>query len=129
MVAIVAALIIAVILAYPKIFKKDKLEFFRSTGQVSVAVMPFQNITNDNSKNFWQELIQNKLITSLSNSEELKVRQTESIITLLRNNDVTNYASITPSIATYKKCLVFTPGLRQVLTNMNRFGVKNDLYF
>ena len=50
-------------------------------------------------RDFWQEGIQDNLITSLSNSEELKVRQTESIISLLQNKNITNYASITPSIA------------------------------
>jgi Tfp pilus assembly protein PilF/TolB-like protein len=61
--------------------------------------MPFQNMTNDIAKNFWQEMIQDNLIASLSNSEEIKVRQTESIITLLQNTNITNYASVTPSIA------------------------------
>lgn len=92
--------IVIVILLYPKIFKRDTMENLRSSGErISVAVMPFQNMTNDTTKNFWQEMIQDNLITSLSNSEELQVRQTESIITLLQNNDLTNYASITPSVA------------------------------
>ena len=99
-VLITAILVIAAIFAYPKIFKKDTLEKLRSSGErISVAVMPFQNMTNDTTKNFWQEMIQDNLIASLSNSEVLKVRQTESIITLLQNNNVKNYASITPSIA------------------------------
>ena len=99
-VAVLAILILAAILAYPKIFKRNTLEKLRSSGEgIIVAVMPFQNMTRDTTKNFWQEMIQDNLITSLSNSEELKVRQTESIITLLQNNDLTNYASITPSIA------------------------------
>ncbi len=77
---IVAILIIAAILAYPKIFKRDTLEKLRSSGErISVAVMPFQNMTNDTIWNVWQDGIQDNLITSLSNSEELKVRQTESI--------------------------------------------------
>ena len=99
-VAIVAILIIAAILAYPKIFKQDTLENLRSSGErISVAVMPFQNMTNDTIWNVWQDGIQNNLITSLSNSEELKVRQTESITSLLQSKGLTNYASITPSVA------------------------------
>jgi tetratricopeptide (TPR) repeat protein len=93
-------LIIAAILGYPKIFKQDTLEKLRSSGgRISVAVMPFQNMTNDSTKNFWQEMIQNSLITLLSNSEELKVRQIESISTLLQNNDLANYVSITSKLA------------------------------
>ncbi|MCX6256624.1 MAG: hypothetical protein NTW49_01780, partial [Bacteroidia bacterium] len=92
--------IIAGIMAWPRIFKRDTLEQLRSSGEkISVAVMPFQNLTSDTTKNFWQEMIQDNLITLLSNSEELKVRQTESIITVLQDNNLTNYASITPSVA------------------------------
>jgi TolB-like protein/Tfp pilus assembly protein PilF len=94
-------LIIAVIvLAYPKIFKQDTLEKLRSSGErLSVAVMPFQNMTNDTTWNIWQDGIQNELITSLTNSEELKVRQTESVNALLHGRGLTNYASITSSVA------------------------------
>jgi tetratricopeptide (TPR) repeat protein len=99
-VAIVLILIVAAILAYPKIFKHETLEKLRSSGErISVAVMPFQNLTNDTTKNFWQEMIQDNLITSLSNSEELKVRQIESISRLLQSKGLAKYASITPSVA------------------------------
>jgi tetratricopeptide (TPR) repeat protein len=96
-----AILIIAVIiLAYPKIFRQDTLEKLRSSGErISVSVMPFQNMTNDTTWNIWQDGIQNELINSLSNSEELKVRQTESINGLIKGKGLTNYASITPSLA------------------------------
>ncbi len=94
-------LIIAVIiLAYPKIFKRNTLEKLRSSGErISVAVMPFQNMTNDTTWNVWQSGIQDILITSLSNAEELKVRQVESITGLLESKGLINYGSITPSIA------------------------------
>ena len=96
-----AVLIIAVIvLAYPKIFKRDTLENLRtSDGRISVAVMPFQNMTNDTIWNVWQDGIQDILINSLSNSEELAVRQTETIYNLIQGKGLTNYASITPSVA------------------------------
>ena len=92
-------LVVVAILAYPKIFKRDRLEDLRSKGKISVAVMPFQNMTNDTTWNVWQDGIQNLLITSLSNSDELKVRQIESINGLLQSKSLTNYASITPSLA------------------------------
>jgi len=59
-----AVLIIAVIvLAYPKIFKRNTLEKLRSSGErISVAVMPFQNMTNDTLLNVWEEMIQDNLI-------------------------------------------------------------------
>ena len=96
-----AVLIIAVlILAYPKIFKRDTLERLRSSGErISVAVMPFQNMTNDTTWNVWQDGIQDNLITALSTSEELEVRQRESITTFFKSKGLSNYASITPSFA------------------------------
>jgi TolB-like protein len=97
---IIAVLIIAVgILIYPKIFKQNSLDKLRSSDdRISVAVMPFQNLTNDTLWNVWQDGIQVNLITSLANSEELKVRQKEIVNRLLQNKGLTNYASITPSI-------------------------------
>ncbi len=56
-------------------------------------------MTNDTTWNVWQDGIQNELITCLTNSEELKVRQTESINSLLQSQGLTNYASLTPSVA------------------------------
>jgi tetratricopeptide (TPR) repeat protein len=93
-------LLIAAILAYPKLFKRDILEKLRSSGErISVAVMPFQNMTNDTTWNVWQDGIQDMLINSLSNSEELKIRQSESINNLFKHQGIVNYASITPSVA------------------------------
>ena len=97
---IVALLIITAVMAYPKIFKRDTLEKLSSSGErISVVVMPFQNMTNDTTKNFWQEMVQDNLITFLSSSDELQVRQTESISSLLKAKNITNYASLTPAIA------------------------------
>jgi len=100
-VALVAILVVVAIFAYPKILKKNTIEKLRSSGEsISVAVMPFQNLTNDTLWNVWQSGIQNELIASLSSSpDELKVRQIESIKSLLNSKGVTSYASITPDIA------------------------------
>ncbi len=100
-IVIVILFVIAAILAYLKIFKRDPLERLRASGErITVAVMPFRNMTNDTIWNVWQEGIQYNLITSLSNNpEELKVRQIESITGLLQNKGLTDYSSITPSIA------------------------------
>ncbi len=68
-------------------------------GKISIAVMPFQNMTNDTLWNIWQNGIQINLITSLSNSEELKVRQTETVNSLLKAEGHTSYMSVSPSVA------------------------------
>lgn len=97
---IIAVLLIAVIiLVYPKIFRKDKLEQLRSKGEITIVVMPFQNMTGDTTWNIWQEGIQNELISSLTNTEELKVWQTETINNLLLGKNIPNNVSITPSVA------------------------------
>ena len=98
---IVLMVIVIAILLYPKIFKSDKLSDIKDPdGRISVAVLPFQNLTNDTIWDIWQDGIQVNLISSLSNNpEELKVRQTESITTVLQSRGLTNYASITPSVA------------------------------
>ena len=86
--------------SYPKIFKRDKLADIRSSdGRISVAVMPFNNQTNDTILNIWQVGIQDILITSLSNSDELKVRQIESTSNLIRGKGLADFESITPSVA------------------------------
>jgi hypothetical protein len=57
-------------------------------------------MTNDSALDFWQDGIQDNLITNLSDySEELIVRQRESISNLIQNKGLTDYASITPSFA------------------------------
>jgi len=99
---IIAVLVVIVcILLYPKIFKKDKFENIRETdGRISIAVMPFQNLTNDTLNNIWEIGIQNSLISSLSNSEEeLSVRQFQTMSDFFASKGNINYASITPKVA------------------------------
>lgn len=93
-------IIVVTILAVSRIFNTDSLRNFRSSGgRISVAVMPFQNMTSDTMWNVWQGGIQNELIASLTSAEELIVRQTETINSILRSTGTTSYASITPSLA------------------------------
>jgi len=92
-------LIAVVILTYPRIFKRHSLENLRNKGGISVAVMPFQNLTNDTVWDIWQSGIQDELITLLTFSDELKVRQKETTNTLLKSKGLTNYASIAPDVA------------------------------
>ena len=95
---IIAVLIVVVlILAYPRIFHNKNIENIRSGGKISLAVLPFQNLTNDSAWNVWQPGIQNNLITHLSNySDELTVRQIESVNHLAGSEGLTNNVSITP---------------------------------
>lgn len=94
-------LMITAILAYPKIFQRDTVERLQLSGErISVAVMPFQNMTNDTTWNVWQKGIQDMLTTDLANSpDELKVRQTLQINTLIQSQGLTDFATMTPSLA------------------------------
>jgi hypothetical protein len=63
---IAALIIIVVILAYPKIFNRNRLENLRSSdGKISVAVMPFDNLTGDTTLNYFEKGI-SSLITALA---------------------------------------------------------------
>ena len=98
---IIAVLFVAVvILLYPRIFTKDKFEDIRDEdGRISIVVMPFQNVTGDTLLEGMELGLQNLLITRLSNSDELAVRQTQTMYEILGSTRHLNYASITPSIA------------------------------
>ena len=98
---IIAVMFVAVcILLYPKIFKRDKFENIRQEdGRISIAVMPFHNMTNDTLWNVWQVGIQNELISNLSNSAELSVRQYQTMQEILQNNQQVNFTSLSSSKA------------------------------
>ena len=99
-IVIAAMAIIILILLWPKIFRNDAVERLRSEGsKLSVAVMPFKNMSNDTSLNVWQDGIQQRFISSLSNSGELQVRHSESIQTLLNSQGTAGLASLSPAIA------------------------------
>jgi AraC-like DNA-binding protein/tetratricopeptide (TPR) repeat protein len=68
-------------------------------GRISIAVMPFYNMTRDTSWNIWQEVMQECLISVLSNNKELKVRQKESVNALLESRAITEYSGLSPGIA------------------------------
>jgi TolB-like protein len=99
-VIITVLIVVVAILAYPKIFKKDKFSEIRDQdGRISIAVMPFGNLTSDTLYNVWQGGFQNLLITTLSNSKELSVRQYQAIYNVIEGERNISYASITPSLA------------------------------
>jgi AraC-like DNA-binding protein/tetratricopeptide (TPR) repeat protein len=89
-------IVIVAILVYLKIIRRDTLDDLRDPdGRISVAVMPFQNMTSDS---IWNG-IQIYLIGYLSNYEELKVRQKEAINSIIVSKGLTDYSSITPFVA------------------------------
>ena len=93
-------LLLLSLLVLPKLINRNSSDRARSKdGKLSIAVMPFQNLTNDTTWNIWQEGIQDNLITSLANQPELRVRQTESINTIVESKGYAKYSSLSPAIA------------------------------
>ncbi|MEN8122872.1 MAG: hypothetical protein ABFS35_21210 [Bacteroidota bacterium] len=92
---------IVVIFAFDifNIFLKDQFKKDRdSDGKISIAVLPFQNLSGDTLYDVWQGGFQNLLISTLSNSEELSVRQYQAINNILYNRKNLNFASLTPDL-------------------------------
>jgi AraC-like DNA-binding protein/tetratricopeptide (TPR) repeat protein/TolB-like protein len=67
--------------------------------RISIAVLPFQNRTNDTIWNVWEEGLQESFIAWLSNSKELKVTRKEEIHAFLSTQSNAEYASVTPFLA------------------------------
>lgn len=71
-----------------------------SRGRISVVVVPFQNLSNDSTLNYLKEWFRESTTSYLSNySEDLEVRQTESIYRMINNQGLASNASITPYVA------------------------------
>ena len=98
---IIGLLIIAVcILIIPKIINADRLEEFRDeAGMISVAVLPFDNLTGDSSLSFWERGISEYLINALGNSDELLVSSSEVISDVIAGTREVNRSSLSPEIA------------------------------
>lgn len=92
-VIIVVLLGVVLYLLYPKIFHRDRYEAFRDDkGRISLAVMPFENLTGDTSLNYFQRGIASYLSNDLGNSPQLLVRDEQSMFELTRDLGEVNYA-------------------------------------
>jgi TolB-like protein len=99
--SILIIVVLAVVFVHPKIFLSDSLRKLRaSDGRIPIAVMPFQNISNDSSLNYLKDWIPEGMTSYLSNfSEDIQVRRTETIYSMIKNQGLTINSSITPSVA------------------------------
>ncbi len=121
---VIAVLVIAVgILAYPKIFSKDSLKDARDQdGRISIAVLPFENLSGDTLYNIWQGGFQNLLISTLSNSEELTVRKYQAVNDVLNSNNEINITSLSSTFVSDLADKLDTRTL--ILGNLLRAGSK-----
>jgi len=95
---IIAVLMVVVcILLYPKIFSQDKFEEIRDEdGRISIAVMPFENLTGDTTLNWFQRGISSLISNALGSSSQLAVRDDHTVYEVLESTDRMNTAGISP---------------------------------
>jgi AraC-like DNA-binding protein/TolB-like protein len=92
--------IVVVNALYSKFHISDWTDDLKSPdGRISIAVMPFNNMTHDTLWNIWQEGIQENLISALSNNKELKIRDKGSVNALLQAGGYTDYSALSPGMA------------------------------
>jgi tetratricopeptide (TPR) repeat protein len=117
-VIIVVLLGVVAYLLYPKIFHKDRYEEFRDEqGRITLAVMPFENLTGDTSLSYFQRGIASYLSNDLGNSPQLLVRDEQSMLELTRDLGEVNYAGFNAKsqreIATLLKAETYITGSYQ----------------
>jgi len=95
---IIVLFVTVCILVYPKIFETRTKIQADPDGKISIAVMPFKNLTTDTLFNIWQEGIQHILISSLSNSPDLAIRQSQTMHDFMVSSGYENYAAISPGV-------------------------------
>jgi len=96
---IATILVIAAMLFYPKIFKQDKFKEIRDpNGKISVAVMPFENLTGDTTLNWFRKGISSLIINGLGNSSELAVCDDQTMFEVMESMNQLSAAGISPSL-------------------------------
>ena len=98
---IIGAIIIAAgILLYPRVFKRDKFEKIRNDGgKISVAVIPFENLTGDTTLNWFKKGISSLIINGLGNSSELALCDDHTMFEVMEDMNQVYSAGISPSLA------------------------------
>jgi tetratricopeptide (TPR) repeat protein/AraC-like DNA-binding protein len=97
--SVAALAVIVILLVYLNIYRRSNLTKLLASGKrITVVVMPFRNLFKDTAR--LGEAVQVSLISFLSGyPEELKVQQEKSINGILASRGLTDYASITPTMA------------------------------
>lgn len=89
--------VIAVFLLYRMIQKNEWSDGLTSReGKISLAVLPFKNLTNDTLLDKWQEGIQISIINFLTSYDERLV--SISVNELIKVNGLVDYSSLTPTL-------------------------------
>jgi len=79
---------------------RDTQSFYSKENKViSIAVMPFRNLTNDSNWDIWEEGIQSCLVNILSNSGMMVLQSEVSINNIIKSENITDYAALKPELA------------------------------
>jgi tetratricopeptide (TPR) repeat protein len=99
-IGLIAILAIILKLIYPTVFNKTTIKESGITGdRISVAVMPFHNLTNDSTLNYLRLGVQDGIVTSLSfYPESFNIRSYELLRNFLKNESISYLSSITPYV-------------------------------
>lgn len=71
-------IIIVLILAYPKVFNQNKMEIFGPKERISVAVLPFTNLSNDPDQEYFSEGLVDDILDRLCRISDLDVKSRTS---------------------------------------------------
>jgi tetratricopeptide (TPR) repeat protein/TolB-like protein len=98
--ALTCALMITGIILVPKIFlQKTSVKKGSSDKRICIAVFPFNNLTNDSVWNNYQTIVQQNLISTLSISPDIQVRQQGNIYNILYSNGYDEKKGISSAFA------------------------------
>jgi adenylate cyclase len=88
-VIIIILLVAVCILLYPKIFKQDKFEDIRDSNKISIAVLPFTNMSSDTEQEYFCDGIAEDILNDLTQLEGLHVvARTSSFAFKDKNQDI-----------------------------------------
>jgi len=97
---LVVAILLYIVLDQFNFFRKDKFEDVRDPdGKISIAVMPFENLTGDTTLNWFQRGISSLIINGLGNSSELAVRDDHTLFEVMESMNQVYTAGVSPSLA------------------------------
>lgn len=98
---VIAALVVVIgILVYPRIFHKDKFKEVRDAdGKLTIAILPFENLTGNPELDFWQRGISELVINDLGSSDQLAVLSSQAVSEVMAGMHQVQEASMLPSIA------------------------------
>jgi TolB-like protein len=97
---LIVVVVLYIVLDQLNIFRKDKFEDIRDpNGKISIAVIPFENLTGDTTLNWFQKGISSLIINGLGNSPELAVLDDQTMYEAIDGLDQIYTAGISPSMA------------------------------